>query len=86
MSGISYNNPHRPLTWLLSTSNVNGRIARWQLLITEFYIEVNFIPGKDKVAEYLSKIKLQDDSVGDDILVITNDDKNEVETELLMIY
>ena len=69
---------HRPLTWLLSTSNVNGRIARWQLLVAEFDIEVNFIPGKDnKVADCLSRLKLQDDSVIEDILTITNDESNE---------
>ena len=43
---------HRPLIWLLTTSNANSRIARWQSLVAKFDIKVEYIPGKkNKVAD-----------------------------------
>ena len=37
---IMVHTDHRPLVWLLTTSNANSRIARWQLLVAEFDIKV----------------------------------------------
>ena len=36
---------HRPLIWLLTTSNANSRIVRWQMLIAEYDIKVEYIAG-----------------------------------------
>ena len=55
---------HRPLIWLLTTSNANSRIARWQLLVAEFDVKVEYISGKEnKVADCLSRLRHHEDSL-----------------------
>ena len=49
---------HRRLIWFLTTSNANSRIARWQLSIADFDININYIPGNvNKVANHLSRLR-----------------------------
>ena len=81
---IKIHTDHRPLTWLLTTSNANGRIARWQLLVAEFDIEVNYIPGKEnKVADYLSRLKLQEDSfIEENISLVQKENEEALDWDL----
>ena len=74
---------HRPLTWLLTTSSANSRIARWQLLVAEFEIEVKYLPGREnKVADCLSRLKQEEDSFSDEtVAVITRDTEKNREIE-----
>ena len=67
---------HRPLVWLLTTSNANSRIARWQLLVAEFDIKVECIPGKEnKVADCLSRLRHQEDSLEDENICVVSQEK-----------
>ena len=55
---------HRSLVWLLIISNANSRISRWQLLVAEFFIKVEYIPGKEnKVADCLSRLRHHKDNL-----------------------
>ena len=64
---------HRPLVWLLTTSNASSRIARWKLLVAEFDIKAEYIPGKEnKMADCLSRLRHHEDSLE------SNDDYNEL--------
>lgn len=48
---------HRPLLWLLQVATPNGRIARWQTLLAEYYFNIKHIPGKTNVvADFLSRM------------------------------
>ena len=69
---------HRPLIWLLTTSNANSRIARWQLIIAEFDINVDYIPGNaNKVADHLSRLReLNIDDIDEQILVISETEES----------
>ena len=58
---------HRPLTWLLTTSIANSRIARWQMSLAEFNIQVEYIEGKsNKVADCLSRLREEIDTYQED--------------------
>ena len=72
---------HRPFIWLLTTSNANSRIARWQLSIAEFYINVDYIPGNaNKVADHLSRLReLNIDDIDEQILVISETEEHIVD-------
>ena len=77
---IVINTDHRPLTWLFTTSNPNSRITRWQMLVSEFDIEVKYVPGKENsVADCLSRLKCQEDRlIEETILSITPEKENEI--------
>ena len=52
---------HRPLTWLLKVASPNGRIARWQTLLSEYDFSIKYLPGKkNMVAGILSRMKRLD--------------------------
>ena len=70
---------HRPLTWLLTTSSANSRIARWQMMVAEYDIQIKFIPGKENtVADCLSRLRQQEDSlIEENVLVITPEKESE---------
>ena len=49
---------HKPLKWLLGTKNPAGRVLRWQLLVGEYDIQLDYIKGKDNfVADTLSRLR-----------------------------
>ena len=67
---------HRPLVWLLTTSNANSRIARWQLLVAEFDTKVEYILGKEKkVADCLSRLRHQENSLEDENICVVSEEK-----------
>lgn len=67
---------HKPLKWLMTTSNANSRITRWQLQVAEFDIKIDYIPGKSNyIADCLSRLRHQDD---DNIMVVTENQENNV--------
>ena len=70
---------HKPLSWLLTTTSANNRIARWQMLVAEYDIHINYIPGKEnKVADCLSRLRQQEESLlEEDVLVITCGNQND---------
>ena len=73
---------YRPLVWLLTTSNANSRIARWQLLIAEFDIKVEYIPGKkNKVADCLSRLRHQEESLEDENICVVTEEKADMYLE-----
>jgi hypothetical protein len=48
---------HKPLTTLLSKPGLSGRQARWVDFLSRFHFEgVNWIPGKDNMADPLSRV------------------------------
>ena len=51
---------HRPLVWILEKSHPNSRIARRQILVSEYNIVTKHIPGKkNTVADFLSRVRMQ---------------------------
>ena len=67
---------HRPLTWLLQVNSPSGRIARWQLLLSEYNFTVQYLQGRENiVADFLSRIKQQ----GADML------EDEIESRVLAV-
>ena len=50
---------HQPLKWLLTTPNLEGKPARWMLMVQEFDFEVKHRPGIENVnADVLSRFPL----------------------------
>ena len=48
---------HQPLRWLLSLTDVNGRLARWRLLLQEFDFIVKYKKGiKNTIADAISRL------------------------------
>lgn len=46
--------------WLLQVASPNGRIARWQCLVSEFDFDISHIPGSaNVVADFLSRMKIR---------------------------
>ena len=76
---IVINTDHKPLIWLFSTSNPNSRITRWQMLVSEFDIDVKYVPGKENiVADCLSRLKNQEDRlVEETVLAINPEEESE---------
>ena len=73
---------HWPLVWLLTTSNANNWIARWQLLVAEFDIKVEYIPGKEnKVADCLSRLRHQEDSLKNENICVVTEEKADMYLE-----
>lgn len=55
---IEIHTDHRPLVWLLQIASPNGRIARWQTLMSEYDFTITHIPGKDNIiADFMSRMK-----------------------------
>jgi transposase InsO family protein len=51
---------HRPLQAFLSQSNLSARQVRWQMFLSEFNLQVRYIPGKaNAFADGLSRVRLQ---------------------------
>ena len=50
---------HQPLKWLLSTSDLIGKPARWMLMVQEFSFTVEHRAGKDHInADVLSRMPI----------------------------
>ena len=48
---------HQPLRWLLSVSDVSGRLARWRLLLQEFDFTIRYKKGiKNTIADAISRL------------------------------
>ena len=67
---------HRPLTWLLNHKSPSGRVARWQIAVAEYQIDVTYLPGKSNlVADALSRIR----AAGNDIVGCLRENNEEHE-------
>lgn len=54
---------HAPLTWLFGIKEPNGRVARWQVAVSEFNILVEHLPGRmNFVADALSRVRMSGDT------------------------
>ena len=61
---------------------MNSRIARWQLLVVEFDIKVEYIPGKEsKVADCLSRLRHQEDSLANENICVVTEEKADMYLE-----
>ena len=69
---INIHTDHRPLVWILEKSHPNSRIARWQILVSEYNITTKYIPGKENVvADFLSRVRMN--MIEEDkVLLVTN--------------
>jgi len=47
---------HKPITYLNSLSKHSSRLAKWALLLQEFNVQTTYIPGKDQIADHLTRI------------------------------
>ena len=66
---------HRPLTWLFSISKPTGRLARWQLELSQYNLSVVYIEGQlNKVADALSRIRseLAEENSGEQVVTLIN--------------
>lgn len=48
---------HKALTFMNSTTNTNGRLLRWGLILSEYSFDLQYIKGEENVADGLSRIK-----------------------------
>ncbi len=59
ISNFILRSDHKPLLYLKSIKNPQGKLARWILYLNEFQYEFQHIQGKDNnVADYLSQVEL----------------------------
>jgi len=47
---------HKPIAYLNSLSKHSSRLAKWALLFQEFNVQTTYIPGKDQIADHLTRI------------------------------
>lgn len=48
---------HQPLAYINSAKQMNNRVLRWSLLLTEYDFTVEYIKGADNIgADYLSRV------------------------------
>lgn len=53
---------HKPLTYIFSLKDPNGKLIRWRLTLEEYDYEVRYRPGKqNQVADGLSRLRLERD-------------------------
>lgn len=72
---------HRPLTWLMKTSHTesNGRLARWLVVIQDFNLKIEYLPGKlNNIADFLSRPFQQDVRTISAIYVNANIDRKAI--------
>ena len=56
---------HKPLEFLMSKSNLSGRLGRWSLLLQQYDLIIHYRPGKaNQNADTLSRIPFQCASIG----------------------
>ncbi|GJJ73051.1 hypothetical protein EMPS_05409 [Entomortierella parvispora] len=59
---------HAPLAWLFSKSDLTGRPARWQMILSEFDLVVKTRPGaKNGNADGMSRVRVRPGKDSDDI-------------------
>eukprot|EP00974_Lingulodinium_polyedra_P020121 1944386-Lingulodinium_polyedra.AAC.1 len=47
---------HQPLQWLMTNTNLTGKLARWAMIIQEYHMTIVHRAGKDHVnADVLSR-------------------------------
>lgn len=46
---------HKALTYLFKSRNMKSRLARWSLLLQEYYFEISYIKGETNFTDHLSR-------------------------------
>lgn len=70
-SKIEIRTDHRPLVWLLTFCNPSGRIARWQVAITEYELSIKHLLRKANIAaDALSRLRSNREQEAEFILAI----------------
>ena len=49
---INLRTDHSAIKYLFTTCNIKGRLARWSLLLQEFDVQIEYLPGKNNSSDF----------------------------------